>query len=111
MAALAVTTVPINGGIGLEDSAVAAASLGDTAPTGPGRFLYVKNGDASSKTVTVATPGSVSGLAIPDVAVVITAGESAVLPLASVFRGTSGRASITYSAVTSVTVGVFELER
>jgi hypothetical protein len=111
MAALDIVTVPINGGIGLEDSAVAATSGGDTAPVGPGRFLYVMNGDASSHTATVSTPGTVSGLAIPDVAVVVPAGESAVLPLASVFRGTNGRASITYDAVTAVSVAVFELER
>ncbi|MET9516389.1 hypothetical protein [Streptomyces sp. NPDC002994] len=109
MAALALIQAPINGGVVLEDSAVAATALGDTAPTGPGRFLYVKNADASSKTVTVATPGTVSGLAIPDVAVVVAAGKSAVLPLAAVFRGASGRASITYSAATAVTVAAFQL--
>lgn len=111
MAALALTRVPVNGGAALEDNAVAAAALGDTAPVGPGRFLYISNGDASSKTVTVATPGTVSGLAIPDVSVVVAAGESAVLPLTTLFRGASGRASITYSAATSVTVAVFELAR
>lgn len=111
MAALAVIPVPVNGGIGLEDSAVAAAALGDTAPTGLGRFLYVANGDSAPHTVTVATPGTVSGLAIPDVAIVVAAGESAVLPLTALFRGVSGRASITYSAATSMTVAVFELAR
>jgi hypothetical protein len=111
MAALELVTVPVNGGIGLEDSAVAASSGGDTAPVGPGRFLYVMNGDASSHTATVSTPGTVSGLAIPDVAVLVPAGESAILPLAPVFRGTNGRASITYDAVTALSVAAFELER
>jgi hypothetical protein len=111
MAALNVVTVPVNGGIGLEDSAVAASAGGDTAPVGPGRFLYVMNGDAASHTATVATPGTASGLPLPEVAVVVAAGESAILPLASVFRGANGRASITYDAVTAVSVAVFELER
>ncbi|MFE0270813.1 hypothetical protein ACFWZY_01535 [Streptomyces sp. NPDC058992] len=111
MAALAVVPVPVNGGVVLEDSTVAAAALGDTAPVGPNRFLYVVNGDASSKTVTVATPGTVAGLAIPDVALTVPAGESMLLPLTTLFRGASGRASITYSAVTSVSVAVLELER
>ncbi|MFG2670488.1 hypothetical protein [Streptomyces sp. NPDC048445] len=110
MAALAVTSVPVNGGLpDLAGAAVAAAALGDTAPCGPGRFLFVRNADSGSHTVTVATPGTVSGLAIPDVAVAVAAGKSAVVPLAPVFRGASGRAAVTYDAVTSVTVAVLEL--
>jgi hypothetical protein len=111
MAALEVVTVPVNGGLTLENNDVAASALGDTAPVGPGRFLYIANGDASPHTATIATPSTVAGLALPEVAVVVAAGESAVVPLASVFRGANGRASITYDAVTSVTVAVFELER
>ncbi|GGV86720.1 hypothetical protein GCM10010294_67690 [Streptomyces griseoloalbus] len=111
MAALDIVTVPVNGGIGLEDSAVAASAGGDTAPVGPGRFLYVMNGDAAPHTATVATPGTASGLPLPEVAVVVPAGESAILPLTAVFRGVNGRASVTYDAVTAVSVAVFELER
>lgn len=111
MAALDVVMVPVNGGLTLEDQDVAADVAGDTAPVGPGRFLYVANGDAAPHTATIATPGNVAGLALPEVPVVVAAGESAVIPLASVFRGTDGRASITYDAVTLVTVAVFELER
>ncbi|MCM2390194.1 hypothetical protein [Streptomyces albipurpureus] len=110
MAALPIIRVPIASGIILEDIDTAAAALGDTAPTGPGRFLYVANGDASSHTVTITTPGTVSGLAIPDVAVVIAAGKSAVIPLAGVFRGPNGRANVSYDAVTSVTVAALEVE-
>lgn len=110
MAALAVTAVPIAGGLpDLKGAAVAAASLGDTAPVGPGRFLAVVNGDASSHTATVATPGTVSGLAIPDATLVVAAGKTGLLPLAPLFRGASGRATVTYDAVTSVTVAVLEL--
>lgn len=111
MAALDIVTVPVNGGIGLEDSATPASSGGDTAPVGPGRFLYVMNGDAAPHTATVATPGTASGLPLPEVAVVVPAGESAILPLTPVFRGVGGRASITYDAVTAVSVAAFELER
>jgi hypothetical protein len=110
MAALAVTAVPVAGGLpDLAAAAVAATALGDTAPCGPGRFLFVRNADSGPHTVTVNTPGTVSGLAIPNVAVVVAAGKTALLPLAPVFRGTSGRAAITYDAVTSVTIAVLEL--
>ncbi|MFD3657030.1 hypothetical protein [Streptomyces sp. NPDC058620] len=110
MALLAVIPVPVNGGLpDMAALAVPATALGDTAPCGPGRFLFVRNADAASHTVTVATPGTVSGLPIPEVAIVVAAGKSAVLPLAPVFRGTSGRAAITYNSVTAVTVAVLEL--
>ncbi|MEU3620604.1 hypothetical protein ACWD4O_10185 [Streptomyces sp. NPDC002623] len=110
MADLSLVTVPVATGIAdMAAQATAAAGGGDTAPVGPGRFLYVNNADASSKTVTIATPGTVSGLAIADVAVVVAAGKHAIIPLTNIFRGSTGRAAITYSAVTSVTVRPFEL--
>lgn len=108
----ALTTQTISVATGLLDTGAAlaaAASGGDTAEVGPGKFFVVLNGDASSKTVTIATAGTVSGLAIADGSYAVAAGDTCIIPLANVFRGSTGRASITYSAVTSVTVGVFEL--
>jgi hypothetical protein len=68
------------------------------------------NGDASSKTVTVVRSGNDQyGLAIPDLAVVVPAGQLAVIPIAATFRDTSDNlVDITYSAVTSVTVGAIK---
>ncbi|MFE3495262.1 hypothetical protein ACFXOS_19685 [Streptomyces sp. NPDC059175] len=110
MAALTVTSAPVDGGLAdLSGAAVAAASGGDTAPCGPDRFLVVINGDASPHTATVATPGTVSGLDIENAALVVAAGDTGILPLPRLFAGTNGRASITYDAVTSVTVAVVEL--
>lgn len=110
MASLNLIAVPVATGlVDVAAQAVAAAGGGDTAPVGPGRFLYVLNGDASSKTVTVATPGTVKGLAIADATLVVAAGKHAIIPLTDVYRGATGRAAITYSAVTSVTVAAFEL--
>ncbi|MFH8805480.1 hypothetical protein ACH4F6_39065 [Streptomyces sp. NPDC017936] len=110
MADLTSTKVTVAAGVvDVAAQATAAASGGDTAPVGPGRFLYVNNGGASSVTVTLATPGSVSGLALPDPTYTVAAGKHAIIPLANIFRGATGRASITYSAVTSVTVRPFEL--
>lgn len=109
MAVLPVVAVPVAGGVNIDDSTQAAAGGGDSAPVGPGRFLYVANGDASSHTVTIATPGTVAGLDISNATVTVPAGEAAVIPLTAVFRGTNGRAAITYDGVTSVTVACFEL--
>lgn len=111
MADLSVTSVPV--ATGLDDvagAAVAAAGGGDTAPTGPGRFLYVANGDASSHTATVTSPGDVKGLAVADATLTVAAGDHGLLPLNRVaYAGSDGRASITYDDVTSVTVAVLEL--
>lgn len=110
MADLTTTTISVaSGTVDLAGALTAATSGGDTAEVGSSLFLVVSNGDASPHTVTVATPGTVSGLAIADGSYAIAAGDFAIIPLANVFRGTTGRATITYDAVTSVTVGVFKL--
>ncbi|MDX2681105.1 hypothetical protein [Streptomyces soliscabiei] len=104
MAALTTTVV------GLTGAAVAytaAAGGGDTCQTGAGVLLLVKNGDASSHTVTLATPATVNGLAIADRAIAVAAGAEMAIPVTNDYRDPStGRAAITYDAVTSVTVAV-----
>ena len=110
MAALALNTAPLDGGRVLDDVTVAATGGGDTAACGPGRFLYVKNGGGSSVTVTAVTPGEVRGLPISDATLVLAAGKSGLIALPRDLAGTDGRASITYSGVTSVTVAAVQLE-
>ncbi|WP_406199272.1 hypothetical protein OG331_23075 [Streptomyces sp. NBC_01017] len=110
MADLSLATVSIATGVlDVAAQATAAAGGGDTAPVGPNRFLYVNNGSGGSITVTIATPGQASGIAIADPTYAVAAGKHAIIPLANVFRGANGRAAITYSGVTSLTVKPFEL--
>ncbi|MEU7348358.1 hypothetical protein ABZ778_31535 [Streptomyces bacillaris] len=110
MAALAETAVTTVGGIAdLAAAATAAAGGGDTAPVGPGIFLAVINADASPHTATIATPGTVNGHAIADATLTVAAGDTGIIPLTNLFRGETGRASITYDAVTDVTVAVLKL--
>lgn len=95
---------------GLQPTYSSAAAGGDTAPVGSDVFIHVKNGDASAHTVTVATPGTVGDLAIADAAQAIDAGEEAFIPMRATYRNAAtGRASITYDAVTSVTIAVLQL--
>lgn len=109
MAALATNVVPL-AGVRFDDKLVAAAGGGDTAQTGAGVFLVVKNGDSGSHTVTLATPETVDGLAVADRALAVAAGQTAVIPVTDRYRNPStGRAAITYDGVTSVTVGVFRV--
>ncbi|WP_236241162.1 hypothetical protein [Streptomyces sp. CC228A] len=105
MAALTTTVVPIDG---TAVSFTAAAGGGDDCQTGAGVLLLVRNDDASPHTVTLETPGVVDGdLAIGDRAVAVAAGAQVAIPVTNRYRDPStGRASITYDAVTSVTVAV-----
>ena len=109
MAALTTNVAPV-AGLRFDNLLVAAAGGGDDAETGAGVVLVVKNGSGSAITVTVATPEVFDGdLTLQDrtVSVAATTGQS-FIPLGSRYRDpTTGRATITYSAVTTVTVGVF----
>jgi hypothetical protein len=84
-----------------------ASAGGDTAPVGGGVKLHVSNGSGSPVTVTVVTPGSIDGLSIGDAALVVPAGGHGFIPLLDVYRDpVTGRANISYSAVTTVNVAV-----
>ncbi|MDX3353893.1 hypothetical protein PV703_11345 [Streptomyces sp. ME01-24h] len=107
MAALTTKVVPLGGAAVTYTS---AAGGGDTCQTGAGVLLLVKNGDASSHTVTLVTPGTINGLAIADRQVTVAAGAEQAIPVSNDYRSPStGRASITYDGVTSVTVAVIRV--
>ncbi|UNZ20626.1 hypothetical protein [Streptomyces sp. 891-h] len=107
MAALTTNVVPL-AGLRTDNLFTAAAAGGDNCATGAGVLLLVKNGDAASHTVTLATPQTFDGdLALEDRAVAVAAGQDAAIPVTDRYRDPStGRCSITYDAVTSVTVAV-----
>jgi hypothetical protein len=102
MAEIPVFTVSIAGG----KPTFAIAAVADTARTGPGYTLIVKNTDVAAKTVTVVYPGNLpSGDPIPDKAYIVAAntGEEWI-PLLDEYRdATTGQAAVTYSAITNVT--------
>lgn len=106
MAALTLQVLPPGGA---ESTLTAAESGGDTCPAGPGIFLEVANGSGSPVTVTLATPGTVEGLAIDDREVAVPAGETWKIPVGRIFAGADGQAAITYSSATDVTVGAFRV--
>lgn len=109
MAELSVQTV-IRTGTGLNPTYSAASGGGDTVRTGKSTFLHVKNGHSSPQTVTVATPGTASGLAIADLAIAVpNAGERMIGPIDDIFRGANGQAAITYSGVTSLTIAAIRI--
>lgn len=110
MAALASHVVPLQG-LRYDNLLAAATSGGDDCQTGAGVLLVVKNADSASHTVTLATPQTVDGdLTVSDRAVAVAAGGTSLIPVTDRYKDpTTGRAAITYDAVTSVTVAVIRV--
>lgn len=113
MATLAVVAASIasNGAL---ITGVAAAGGGDVFPNSGREYLAIHNDSAAPVTVTIATPGLVSGLAVDDLDVVVAAGASRLVGpfpprLFSVAGEPGGNASVTYSAATDVKVAVVQV--
>jgi len=89
----------------------AAAGGGDQFPNDGRTYLHIKNGGGSSITLTVATQMTVDGKAVADDAITVTnAQERIVGPFPpGIYNDANGMVQLTYSGVTSVTVGAFRL--
>ena len=101
-----ITVQDVTAAAGTTVTFASAAGGGDVINT-PGErvHLLVRNADASDKTVTIAVPGTLwNGQAAPDSAVTVTAGTTKAIPLGPNYLDSNGQASVTYSAVTSVTI-------
>lgn len=113
MALLSVTAIT-KAGLDKSAALVAAASGGDSVVASSGIFVEVKNGDAAAKTVTVARPSATittdnfGSAALSDIAITIPAGETRSFTVPPGYAD-SNTFAWTYSAITSVTVGVFSL--
>ena len=85
-----------------------ADGTGNTAPTGQGVFLLVKNGGGSSINVQLTYPSKYDGdQTVSPRAIAVAAGAETVIPLRDVYRDpATGLASIGYSSAASVTVAV-----
>lgn len=104
---------------GLAPTTVAAAGGGDAMSCGSGMFLYVKNAGAGAITVTLAVPAAI--VAAPNLAITSTAvsvvqtglGFTMIGPIQAQFYQdpTTGLCTITYSAVTSITVAAVQLSQ
>lgn len=114
MAALTVQSTGI-GSNSLTPTFAAAAGGGDTFVNDGRVLFYIKNGDASPMTVTFATPLALrGGIAIDDPQTTVPAtSEEVIGPFdPTVFNQAAGTGvSVTYSAVTSVTVAVIRLQK
>lgn len=112
MATLTVNQVNAQAGFRDDNALVAAAGGGDAFAPGAGTYVRINNGGGSPITVTFATPGSVGGNAIADGGGSVANAQSRMFgpfPAELYMDPTTGLVTVTYSAVTSVTVGVFKL--
>lgn len=111
MALLATQSVTYNPGAA--PTFAAASGGGDTFTPASNQFLVIENAGGASITVTVATPGTTRGLAIADQSFTVTNGQrryARISPADMYADPTTGLGNITYSGVTSVTVGVFQVQ-
>jgi hypothetical protein len=111
MATLATQTI---NRLGIAETLAAANAGGDAMECGSGMALKVTNGGGAPITVTLAIPAGASGYpdsAYTNTVVTVPAGASRWIgPVrAEQYRDpTTGLCTITYSAVTTVTVGAFK---
>lgn len=99
---------------GLAPAYAAATGGGDTFTPDGDTFIQVKNASGGAITVTIVTPRTDAwGNAIADntVSVPATTGDRMIgpFPADSYADPTTGLASITYSATTSLTIGAFKV--
>ena len=105
MATIAVAAASVDG---VALSMVAAAGGGDAFPNDGETLFVVTNGGGGSINVTVAPVGKTpQGYTIKDVVVAVAAGATKYLgPFdQSIFNDSTGKVAVTYSGVTTVTVG------
>ena len=108
---MATLTVQNTSLAGITPTWTAAAAGGDEFLNSGDCYFEIKNG-GSEITVTVETPAKIEGIDIAEIAVVVpaTTGVKRIGPFdPGIFNQSTGRVAVTYSAVTTVTVGAFKL--
>lgn len=97
---------------GLGPTYASAAGGGDTFANDGRTMVHIKNGGGAPITLTAVTPLVVDGLAVADLTVTVTNGQERMVgpfPVGTFNDPATGQVALTYSGVTSVTVGVFRL--
>lgn len=111
MATLVAGTI-VRAGLNLETLDVAAAGGGDDFVNTGNEALYFNNTDVASRTVTLVTAATVDGLAVADRAVVVPALSRMLIgpfPTDIYNNPADSKLSMTYSAVTNLTVAVVKM--
>lgn len=106
-------TVQSTSRAGLAETFSAADNAnGETIPNDGQTFLHVKNTGGGACTVTVATPGTIDGLAVADLTAVVpaTTGDRLIGPFPpGAYTQADGNIYVDYSTGTGVTVAAVRL--
>lgn len=97
---------------GVDVVGVAADAAGDEFANTGQEFVEIKNGSGAGITATLDIKSTVDGAAVTDPTVSIAAGQTKIIgpfPPAYYTDSTTGRAKVTCSAVTSVTIKALKL--
>ncbi len=107
---MATLTLNVVARAGVTVSLASAAVGGDEFVNTGQEFFMITNGGGSIN-VTISTPNSVDGNAIADLVVVVGAGVTMFIgPFPKgTYNDSANKVQITYSGVTTVTVGVFRV--
>ena len=109
MALLATQTAPVNG----VAPTFSAANASDTFVAGPNVLLYVKNTNASTRTITLTTPATSHGLAVADPSNTIGATTGELIfggfDSATYNDPTTGVCTVTPSATAGVSYAVVQV--
>lgn len=85
----------------------AASGGGDKVSPNAGTLLHVINLSGSSINLTISTPGTYQGRAVADDVIAVADGAAGkFIPMQSVYKGSDGLASLSWSATTTVTFAV-----
>lgn len=113
MADVAVTVQEIvRTGIDLTDTGSLSTSDTYLVPNDGKTFLHIKKSGATDCTVTIATPGTVDGLAVTDLTVTVPAstGDKMIGPFPrDIYNNASGQIAVTFSNVTGLTIAAARL--
>jgi hypothetical protein len=97
---------------GITPAYVSATGGGDQFTNNGRVFAQIKNASGGAITVTFATQTTIDGLAVTDLTVSVgaTTGDKMVGPFPpDIYNDSSGFVQVTYSGVTSLTIGAFRL--
>ena len=96
---------------GLTATFASAAGGGDKFANTGRQIVEIVNGDSSSMTVTVVTPGTYKGKAIADDTITVGAGvRKHIGPFdPEIYNNSSGQVDLAYSGVTSLTVAILQI--
>ncbi len=95
---------------GVVASYVTPSGGGDRFQPAAGTFIHIKNGNASSCTITITTPFTMDGLALADRAITVAGTTEQFIAVPdTLYRSSDGLGDFVVAPITTVTVAVVRI--